>query len=154
VSGWNASVVKAAGPMMVGFSGLLLICALSLIARIRSPRLRVDRAIAALGLTGAVGWLLTSAVLYITYRPYSQIFERFVRAGDVSQIRELSEFLGSTSTLMLLYVRSFAVNGTVGYEQRDIAFYFWIGVTLLGLGALSLIAARHIVRRRHAGASA
>ncbi len=148
MSGWNATVVKASGLMMVGFGGLLLICALSVIARSRSLRpsaLRVDRVTAALGLTGAVGWLLTSASLYITYRPYSEIFERYIQAGDVSHMRELSEFLGSTSVLP--GIRSF-------YQEQDFVFYFWLGLTLLGLSALSFMVARHVVKRRNVSAPA
>lgn len=148
MSGWNATVVKVSGLMMFGFGGLLLICALSIIARSRSLRpsaLRADRVTAALGLTGAVGWLLASAALYITYRPYSEIFERYIQAGDVSHIRELSEFLDSA--LVLPGAGSF-------YQERDFVSYFWLCLTLLGLGALSLMVARHFVRRPHVGAPA
>ena len=148
VSGWNATVVKVSGLMMVGFGVLLLNCALSIIARSRSLRpsaLRADRMTAAFGLTGAVGWLLASAALYVTYRPYSVIFDRYIQAGDESHIRELSQFLDSA--LVLPGAGSF-------YQEQYFVSYFWLGLTLSGLSALSLMAVRHIVRRRHASALA
>ncbi len=126
----------------------MLICALTVITRRRGGRpstFRPDRVTAALGLTGAVGLLLSSATLYVTYRPYSELFEHFIHEGDRGQVRELSAFLGHTQ--ILPGVHNF-------YQSRDFVFYFWIGVTLLCIIGPLLVLMWHFLSRSRANAPA
>src|SRR2546430_13547750 len=45
----------------------------------RSSSLRPGRLNLGLGLGGAIGSLLSSAMLYVSYRPYAEILHRFIR---------------------------------------------------------------------------
>jgi hypothetical protein len=81
----------------------------------------------------------------MSYRPYAESLQRFVRTGEGSQIRELNEFLDYTLVPL----------GAQGFRNRmDFVFYFWLGVTALCVIALSLMAARHFQNRRQAKAAA
>lgn len=128
--------------MALFFGGLVVVCALVILKQsgsLRPTALRVNRITAALSVTGAVGLLLSSAALYITYRPYAKIFERFIRAGDMSHVQELSDFLGSTQALL---------GAGDFYKTRDFIFYFWAGVTVLAAIGLLLMTLRHFFGHR------
>ena len=89
------------------------------------------------GIGGAVGLLLSSATLYATYRPYPEIFQRYLRTGDESQLPLLSSFLGHTGVLL----------GFEGFHG-DVRVYFWFAVSALCVLALLLavilLVARHL----------
>ena len=147
VSRWNAFIARASGLMMLFSGGLLLTCALTVIGRGRSLRLsslRPGRLNLGLGLGGAIGSLLSSAMLYVSYRPYAEILQRFIRTGDTSRIPELSEFLAYAQI-------------PLGAEQfkhlGDFVFYFWVGVTVLCILALLLVVLRHFQHRERANAT-
>jgi hypothetical protein len=86
------------------------------------------------GLCGAIGALLSSVVLYVTYRPYAEILQRFILKGDETSLAELSSFLG-TAQLPL------GANGIL--DVSEFVFYFWFGIVLLC--ALTLLVA--VLRR-------
>ena len=147
VSRWNAFIARTSGLMMLFSGGLLLTCALTVIGRGRSLRLsslRPGRLNLGLGLGGAIGSLLSSAMLYVSYRPYAEILQRFIRTGDDSRIAELSEFLAYAQI-------------PLGAEQfkhlGDFVFYFWVGVTVLCILALLLVVLRHFQHRERANAT-
>ena len=147
VSRWNAFIARASGLMMLFSGGLLLTCALTVIARGRSLRLsslRPGRLNLGLGLGGAIGSLLSSAMLYVSYRPYAEILHRFIRTGDDSRIPELSEFLAYAQI-------------PLGAEQfkhlGDFVFHFWVAVTVLCILALLLVVLRHFQHRERANAT-
>jgi len=147
VSRWNAFIARTSGLMMLFSGGLLLTCALTVIGRGRSLRLsslRPGRLNLGLGLGGAIGSLLSSAMLYVSYRPYAEILQRFIRTGDDSRIAELSEFLAYAQI-------------PLGAEQfkhlGDFVFYFWVGVTGLCILALLLAVLRHFQHRERANAT-
>jgi hypothetical protein len=147
VSRWNAFIARASGLTMLFSGGLLLTCALTVIARGRSLRLsslRPGRLNLGLGLGGAIGSLLSSAMLYVSYRPYAEILQRFIRTGDDSRIPELSEFLAYAQI-------------PLGAEQfkhlPDFVFYFWVGVTMLCILALLLVVSRYFQHRERANAT-
>ncbi len=92
-------MVKASGLVILFSGGLLLTCALAIIVRGKSLRLsalRPSRLTLVVSLIGAVGALLSSVVLYVSYRPYAEILQRFIRNGDETSLTELSSFLGTT----------------------------------------------------------
>jgi len=134
VSHWNAFLVKASGLVILFSGGLLLTCALAVIVRGKSFRrsaLHPSRLTLVVGLCGAIGALLSSAVLYVSYRPYAEILQRFIRNGDQMNLPELSSFLDTTRLPL----------GAQGFlDVWQFVFYFWFGVVLLCILALLVTA--------------
>jgi hypothetical protein len=130
VSHWNAFLVKASGLVILFSGGLLLTCALAVIVRGKSFRLSAlhpSRLTLVVGLCGAIGALFSSAVLYVSYRPYAEILQRFIRNGDQMNLPELSSFLDTTRLPL----------GAQGFlDVWQFVFYFWFGVVLLCILAL------------------
>jgi hypothetical protein len=147
VSHWNAFLVKISGLVILFSAGLLLTCLLAVIVRGKSLRLsalRPSRPTLVVGLCGGVGALLASAVLYVSYRPYAEIVQRFIRNGDQTSLTELSSFLGSTQVPL----------GAQGFLHAwEFVFYFWFGVTLLCVLALLIAILRHFQTRPRAAAA-
>ena len=138
----NAAVLQISSLMMVVFSGLMLAAASVLVAgrlgggRPGAPRTSPGATIAAL--TSALGMLLSSATIYLTYRPYWYIFQHAILNGDRSQTRDLSDFLMAIRVLPALV--------GLGYNlTANLPMYFWTGVTLLGVIGLVLILLRHFL---------
>jgi hypothetical protein len=127
---WSANVVKVSGVAMFVSAGILLTCLVSVIRKRdflgpNSPGL--GRIAKAFGIGGTVGLLFSSATLYITYRPYAEIFQRYLHTGDDSQLPLLSNFLGHTEVLL----------GSEGFHG-DVRVYFWFAISMLCVGALLL----------------
>lgn len=123
VSNWNSLVVKACGLVILFSRGLLLTCALAIIVRSKSLRLnalRPSRLTLMVGFCGAIGALLSSAVLYVTYRPYAEILQQFIRNGDETNLTEVS----SDTTQLPLGAQGFL-------NVWQLVCYFWFGVVLL-----------------------
>ncbi|MGH9435907.1 MAG: hypothetical protein ACRD06_07895, partial [Terriglobia bacterium] len=142
VSRRNAAVLQVSGLMMLIFSGLLVFAAAALIARNRRRQglRRFSPGLTVLALTSAVGLLLSSATLYLTYRPYWYIFQGAILKGETSQTGDLRSFLAATHTLP----------GLRPYpgEMLRLPVYFWTGVIFIGVIGLMLILVRHF--RGHA----
>ena len=99
VSGRNALVLQVSSLIMVILCALLLVSAAVLIAGIRqggsSAAARNHPWATVLALISAVGLLLSSATIYLTYRPYWYLFQRAILDGDRSQAWDLREFLSA-----------------------------------------------------------
>jgi hypothetical protein len=147
VSEWNAFLVRVSGIVLLFSFGLLLSCTLGIIVRRKSlwpSTLRPSPLTLALGFVGAIGALLSSAVLYSGYRPYAEILQRFVSKGDESGLSELSNFLGATRVPL----------GTHSYlGVNEAVFQFWGIVIALCVLALLIAVFRHFQHRRPAGES-
>jgi tetratricopeptide (TPR) repeat protein len=147
VSEWNAFLVRVSGIVLLFSFGLLLACVVGVIARGKSLRpsmLRPSPLTLALGFVGAIGALLSSAVLYAAYRPYAEILQQFVSRGDESGLSELSNFLGATQVPL----------GTRSYlGVYDAVFHFWGVVTALCALALLIAVFRHFHHHRPAATS-
>jgi hypothetical protein len=146
VSHWNAFLVRLSGVTILFSGGLLTICAFAVIVRGRSLRLsslRPSRLTLALGFGAGIGALISSAVLYMSYRPYTEILRRFILQGDEAGLSELSNFLAATQVPL----------GAQGFiHVWEFVFYFWFGVTLLCILALLLVLVRHFKWRLRANA--
>jgi hypothetical protein len=122
----------------------LLTCALAIIVRGKSFRLsalRPSRMTLVVGLCGAIGALLSSAVLYESYRPYAEILQRFIRNGDETSLPELSSFLDTTRLPL----------GAQGFlDVWEFVFYFWFGVVLVCIFALLVAVLRRFQHRTRA----
>jgi hypothetical protein len=82
--------------------------------------------------------LLSSAMLYVSYRPYAEIFRSYVRYGDGSRIQDLTDFLSYTQMPL----------GTKDFNQLlDFEFYFWCSFFALCLIALAFMILRHFKNR-------
>jgi hypothetical protein len=144
----SASLVRLAGLVLLVSGGLVLICAVGVVIRGKSLKLSVLRpspSSLAVGFAGAIGALLSSVVLYASYRPYSEILQGFVSKGDEAGLSELSNFLFATQ--VPLGSRTFL-------EAFDAVFHFWSIVTVLCVVALLVAVLIHFRQRRPAAASA
>jgi hypothetical protein len=132
--------------MMIIFSGLMVVAASVLIAssrRARRPHApRTSPVATIVALASAMGLLLSTATIYLTYRPYWYIFQRAILNGDRSQARDLSDFLMALRVLPGI--------GLGSDLTANLPTYFWTGVTLLGVIALVLIVLRHFPGRSRA----
>ena len=142
----NAAVLQISGLMMLIFSGLVVVAgSVVIVGSRRGARPAAQRAkpvATIVALTGAVGLLLSSATIYLTYRPYWYIFQHAILNGDRSQTRDFRDFLMATHMLPGIAPNSFLV---VNFQ-----FYFWAGVILLGVAGLVFILLRHFLGRARA----
>lgn len=93
---WDEAVMKISGLLLPIFGGLLLICVLMISARSRSLRigsLRASGGTLAIGVVTAVGLLLSSALVYVSYRPFGGVVGQFVRTGNDGGLPQLDDFL-------------------------------------------------------------
>jgi hypothetical protein len=148
LSHWSAFLVRLSGLVLLVSGGLVLICALGVTIRGKSLRLsalRPSPSSMAVGFAGAIGALLSSAVLYVGYRPYSEILQRFITKGDEAGLSELSNFLFATQVPL-------GAHGFLGVY--DAVVQFWGVVTLLCVVALCFVLLLHFRQRRPSTASA
>lgn len=132
----NAFVLQVSALLMLVFSGLLISAAVVLIAASRpreiSRRSKRGTAVFAV-LTSAVGLLLSSATVYLTYRPYWYILQSELLKGDTSQTSGLRSFLAAMRT----------PPGLDRGMLLELPVYFWAGVILAATAVLMLIFLRH-----------
>ncbi|MGH9397835.1 MAG: hypothetical protein ACRD18_13425 [Terriglobia bacterium] len=141
VSRRNAAVLQISSLLMLICAGLLIIAAAILIAGSRRGNglQRSGAGLTLLALTSAVGLLLSSATVYLTYRPYWYIFQGALLKGETSQTEDLRSFLMATHTLPGLKPD--------GGFLLELPVYFWMGVILAAVAGLMLILLRHFRER-------
>jgi len=131
VSRWNALLARASGIALLLSATVVLLCVVSLVVRHRSLRiatLQPSGMTLAFSFAGGVTALFSSILLYISYRPYQEIAQRFIHTGDNTGLADLSRFLFYTQTPL----------GAVKYHSVErFSFYFWCVVA--GLCALILM---------------
>jgi len=146
VSHWNAFLVRLSGLLLLFFGSLLALCVIGLVIRSRSMKLtslRPSGLTLALAFSSAIGALLSSAVLFVSYWPYSHVLQRFVSAGDESGLSELSNFLGNSQLPLGAGLRV----GSWYVGVSEVVFYFWFGVTILCALAVAIAILRHFQTR-------
>lgn len=142
----NGAVFQIASLVMVVFSVLFISAAMVLWVA-RGPGNKPGKQTLKLAATtvtfaSAVGVLLASATVYLTYRPYWYILQHAIQTGDSGQTRDLMTFL--------LAIRSLAMIEAA--LSTDFPIYLWAGVTLLCVLGLLIIFLRHIPGPPHAHA--
>jgi hypothetical protein len=153
VSLWNAYLVRLSGLGILICAALLFLSALGVVIRNRSLRLaslHPSRLTLALCSAAAIGSLLSSAILFVSYRPYSELLQRFLSKGDDSQLSELSAFLQDAQRPL---GSQFSM-GTWYTSSSMMVFYFWFAVTILCALALAIAVLRHFQTRPRASAAA
>jgi hypothetical protein len=153
VSLWNAFVVRLSGLAILICAALLFLCALGVVIRNRSLRLaslHPSRLTLVLCSIAAIGSLLSSAILFVSYRPYCELFQRFLNKGDDAGLSELSNFLRDVQ----LPLGSRFSLGTWYVSSSMMVFYFWFAVTILCVLALLIAVFRHFQTRPRASAAA
>src|SRR5690348_15808104 len=110
---------------MIAFGAILALCVAGVVVRNRSLKLlslHPSELTLALAFGSAVGGVLASAILFVSYWPYSHALQRFISAGDESGLLERSRFLSDARVPL----------GTVGFlGVPNAVFYFWFGVAIL-----------------------
>ena len=137
ISHWSASLARLSGLALLLSGTVLFVFVASLVVRRRSLRLtalQLSGMTLVCGLASTVTALLSSALLYVSYRPYAEILQRFVRTGDESQLPAVSEFL-AYAQIPLGTTRNLGW----GLSAQEITFYFWFVVA--GLCVLTLLLA-------------
>jgi hypothetical protein len=155
VSHWNAFLVRLSGLAMLFCAALLLLCALGVVVRSRSLRLsslHPSRLTLGIGFGASVGSLLSSAVLFVSYRPYSELLRRFLSKDDDAGLSELSAFLRDTQ--LPVGSQFYLGPGSWYVASWQVVFYFWFGVTILCALALLIAVFRHFQTRPRASAPA
>jgi hypothetical protein len=153
VSHWNAFLVRLSGLLILFLGSLLAFCVIGVMVRSHSVKLtslRPSVLTLALAFSSAVGVLLSSAVLFVSYWPYSHVLQRFVSDGDESGLPELSNFLGNSQLPLGSGLRI----GSWYVGVSNVVFYFWFAVAILCILALLLAVLRHFQTRPRASAPA
>jgi len=149
VSRRNAAVLQVSSLTMLVFAGLGLVAGSFLLAGVgrgKRPAVLGGRPVAAMtAFISAVGFLLSAAAVYLTYRPYWYLFQHVVLSRDRGQTRDLSSFLSATHV-----VPGFAPSDHLALR---VPVYFWTGVTLVGVSALVVTLVRCLLARRRASSS-
>ncbi|HEV2696646.1 MAG TPA: hypothetical protein VGU90_01545 [Terriglobales bacterium] len=135
---WYEAVMKISGLLLPIFTGLLLILALTIVLKSRS--LRASGRILAVGVISAVGLLFSSALVYVSYRPFGGIVRQFVRTGNDGGLSQLNEFLD--------YAQFPLFKPGPRYP-----LHFWIVIIALCVVTLLVIAVRHLHVRPRAKAT-
>jgi hypothetical protein len=154
VSHWNAFLLRLSGLVMLFCAALLLLCGFGVMIRNRSLKLgslHPSRATLALGFSAAVGSLLSSAILFVSYRPYAELLQRFLSKGDDAQLFELSAFLRDTQLPIGSQFNLGPGSWYVGSSR--VVFYFWLGLTILCALAFFTAVLRHFHHRTRANAT-
>jgi hypothetical protein len=149
VTRWNSLLVRLSGLLILFFACLLALCVIGVMIRSHSVKLTSLRSSVltlTLAFSSAVGVLLSSAVLFVSYWPYSHALQRFVSAGDESGLAELSNFLGNSQLPLGSGLRI----GSWYVEVSNVVFYFWFAVAILCVLALLLAILRHFQTRPRA----
>lgn len=149
LSRWDASVARASGAAMLLSTIVLVVCLCAVVIRARSLRLtalRPSGSTLAMACCSAVVALLSSAMLYVSYGPYSEIFRRFVQYGDEAGLQQLREFLAYAQAPL-------GTEATRFRNFQEVVFHFWCGMAILCALALVLGILRYVQTRPRATAA-
>ncbi len=138
---WNAHLATNSGLALIFSGGLLLSCIVAVTIRHRSLRLgslRPSSWTLALGLGSSLILALSSLLLYLSYRPYAQIFRGFVDHGDDRNLSDLVTFVDDAHV-------PFGFGGWLSMSRS--AFGFWLVVAAACLLALLIAVVRHLQTR-------
>jgi hypothetical protein len=147
VARWDADLARRSGVVMLLSGAILLATMFAVLLRSKSLRLsslRPGRLAIALGLSSSAAFFVSSAVLRLSYQPYAQILQHFIRDGDETGLTNLRDFLG----------HAMAPIGSGWLTPRqDYSSYFWFAVIVLCAIALLIAVLRYFQARPRANAT-
>ncbi|HKV23572.1 MAG TPA: hypothetical protein VJN93_03180 [Candidatus Acidoferrum sp.] len=146
-SRWSALIARASGLILLLCGLILLTCAAGALVRSRTGNAGSYKASAVtlgVALGSAIGALLSSAMLYVSYRPYSQILGRFAESGDKGQLPALMQYLE-------LMQQPLGARRYIGSSEA--AFQFWCAVAILCALAAVIAVVRHLQTRSRVAAA-
>jgi hypothetical protein len=147
VARWDADLARRAGAVMLLSGALLLTTLFAVLLRGRSLRLtslRPGRLAIALGVSSSFALFVSSIVLRLSYQPYAEILQRYIRNGDEAGLTNLRDFLGN----------AYAEIGSGWLNPRqDYESYFWLAVIVLCALALLVAVLRYFQARPRANAT-
>lgn len=141
VARWNADLARRSGVVMLLSGALLLATVSAVFLRSRSPRLslpRPGRLAIALGVSSSAAFFIAGVVLRLSYQPYAEIWQRFIRYGEESGLIDLRDF----------FVHAHAPIGSDWLSPRqDYSSYFWFAVMISCALALLVAVLRYFQTR-------
>lgn len=145
----NAWTVQSSGLLVLAFGAVILVSGLYAGVRRWLPTARQtggSPGMMVAGLVSAIGFCVSCITLFVSYRPYAEIFNTFVTYGFVPQEESLWLFLGLVEPPYLLW----------GSWQSRLAalHYFWTAVTILCILGLVLLIVRGVVSHLRAATPA
>ncbi|MGH9574665.1 MAG: hypothetical protein ACRD40_14190 [Candidatus Acidiferrales bacterium] len=141
----NAKILGLAGIVMFLCFAILPLCAIVTIARsgsIKLSKLRSGVFTRVLARCSVIGLLVSTATLYLSYRPYAEMFRAYLRGGDPISLLTVGAFLND-----LAYDQTPPPHQAL-YSLWTFPMYFWAGIIVLCCVALVLVAAKFIWQRR------
>jgi hypothetical protein len=147
VARWDADLARRSGAVMLLSGALLLATLFAVFLRsgsLRLSSLRPGRLAIAFGVSSSAAFFLSSVVLRLSYQPYAEILQHFIRDGDESGLTNLRDFLG--------YAYDPIGSGWLTPRQ-DYSSYFWFAVIVLCALALLVAVLRYFQARPRADAT-
>ncbi|HKQ86242.1 MAG TPA: hypothetical protein VJS43_05650, partial [Candidatus Acidoferrales bacterium] len=89
-----------------------------------------------------IGLLVSTAALYLSYRPYADMFRTYLRGGDPASLLTVGAFLND-----LNYYQTPPAHQAL-YSLWTFPMYFWAGIIVLCFLALIFVTAKFIWQRR------
>jgi hypothetical protein len=147
VARWDADLARRSGAVMLLSGALLLPTLFAVFLRSRSLRLsslRPGRLAIALGVSSSAAFFVSGVVLRLSYQPYAEILQHFIRDGNETGLTNLRDFLG--------HVYDPIGSGWLTPRQ-DYSSYFWFAVIVLCALALLVAVLRYFQARPRANAT-
>jgi ABC-type transport system involved in multi-copper enzyme maturation permease subunit len=147
VARWDADLARRSGAVMLLSGALLLVTLFAVFLRSRSLRLsslRPGQFAIALGVSSSAAFFVSSVVLRLSYQPYAEILQHFIRDGDETSLTNLRDFPG----------HAYAPIGSGWLTPRqDYASYFWFAVIASCAFALLVALLRYFQTRPRVNAT-
>jgi hypothetical protein len=147
VARWDADLARRSGAVMLLSGAFLHATLFAVFLRSRSLRLsslRPGRLAIALGVSSSAALFVSSVVLRLSYQPYAEILQYFVRDGDETGLTNLHDFID----------HAYAPIGS-GWltPSQDYLSNFWFAVIVLCALALLVAVLRYFHARPRADAT-
>jgi hypothetical protein len=146
VARWDADLSRRSSAVMLLSGALLLATLFAVFLRSRSLRLsslRPGRLAIALSVSSCAAFFVSGVVLRLSYQPYAEIMQHFIRDGNETGLTNLRDFLG----------HAYAPIGSGWLTSwQDYSSYFWSAVIVLCALALFVAVLRYFQARPRANA--
>ena len=147
VARWDADLARRSGAVMLLSGALLLATLFAVFLRSRSLRLsslRPGRLAIALGISSSASFFVSGVVLRLSYQPYAEILQHFIRDGNETGLTNLRDFLGHAHA---------PIGSGWLTPRQDYSSYFWFAVIVLCALALFVAVLRYFQARPRANAT-